>query len=96
LFDPESGIGFSVSQTHFFDSLMTNIWVKRALILNVLAQKNSFTCPKQNYLQFHDICGYIKWKDKSIFLSPLLVLLLDPGLGRPDPGSVMDKNQDPG
>jgi hypothetical protein len=44
--DPGYGIGFFRilhlgSQTHIFDSSMTNFWVKSAIILSVLAKKNS-------------------------------------------------------
>jgi hypothetical protein len=35
-------------------------------------------------------------RTKKIFPPPLLVLLLDPGSKIRDPGSGMDKNQDPG
>jgi hypothetical protein len=35
-------------------------------------------------------------RTKKIFPPPLLVLLLDPGSKIRDPGSEMDKNQDPG
>jgi hypothetical protein len=54
LFDPGSGIVFSDpdlgsgSQTHIFDSFMTNFsfWVKNTVILNDIAKKKSFTCSK--------------------------------------------------
>jgi hypothetical protein len=43
--DPEQV--FSGSQTHIFDSLMANFWVKStSIILSVLATKNFFTCSK--------------------------------------------------
>jgi hypothetical protein len=29
-----------------------------------------FTCSKLNYLQFYDICGNKKWKDKKLFFAP--------------------------
>jgi hypothetical protein len=43
-----------------FDSLMTNFWVESMKILCVLVKKISFTCLKENYLQFYDICGFKK------------------------------------
>ncbi len=42
--DPGSGDFFTLdpgSQTHIFDSLMTNVWVKSTIILSVLAKKIS-------------------------------------------------------
>ncbi len=50
--DPWSWIGFfririsdPESQTHIFDSLMTNLWVKSTIILSVLAKKSFFPLP---------------------------------------------------
>jgi hypothetical protein len=60
---------------------MTNIWVKSTIILSVLAKKKFLYLFKNKNLYFYDICGLVA--------PPLLVLLLDPG-------SEMDKNQDPG
>jgi hypothetical protein len=74
---------------------MTNFWVKSAIFLNVLAKK--IPLPVKNKI-IHNVMIFVvtKWKDKSIFPPPLLVLLLDPVLGIRDPGSEMDNNQDPG
>ncbi len=49
--DPGSGIGFfripdPGNQTHIFDSLMTNFWVKSTIILSVLVKKISLPVPK--------------------------------------------------
>ncbi len=43
---PGSRITDHGSQTHIFDNLMTNCWVKRTIILSVLAKKIIFTCSK--------------------------------------------------
>jgi hypothetical protein len=62
-----SGIGLFPdpgSQTHIFDNLMTNIWVKNTIILSVLAKEIFFTCSKMKLFtisQFYDICGSKKW-----------------------------------
>jgi len=50
-------------------------------------QKKNLLVQKQNFLQFFDICGNKKWKDKKIFSPPLsLLLLLDLGSEIRDPG----------
>ncbi len=89
--DPESGMGlFRIPdpQTHIFDSLMTNFWVKSTIILSVYLFKNKI---------IYNLFIFVATKDvgKKKF-PPLLVLLLDPGSGSRDPGYGMDKNQDPG
>ncbi len=59
--DPGSGIGFFLDpgfQTHIFDSLMTNFWVKRTRIVSVLAKKKFFTFSK---IKSFTICGFKKW-----------------------------------
>jgi hypothetical protein len=59
-FYPGSGIGFfriTDPKPIYFDTLMTNFWVKDTIILSVLSGKNFFTCSKQNYLPIYDICG---------------------------------------
>ncbi len=74
------------SQTHIFNSLMTNFWVKSTINLSVLAKKKFFTYSKIKLLQFYGICGY-NGRTTTKFPSPLLVLL--------DPGSEI-RNKHPG
>ncbi len=84
---PGSGIGFfrtwmldPGSQTDIFDVPLMTNFGVNSITFLSVLVK------KENYLQFFDICGYKKMVGQKIFL---LVQFLDPGSG-------MDKNQDPG
>jgi hypothetical protein len=91
--DPGSGIRnrfFFGSQSHIFDSSMTNFWVKSTLILNVLAKEIFFTCLKKKLFTILRYMGLQRMEgQKNIFLPPLFVLLLYSGSG-------IDRNQYPG
>jgi hypothetical protein len=85
--DPGSDAFFTLdpgSQTHIFDSLMTNFWVKSTIILSVLAKKK--------HSQFYDICGYKKGRTKNS--SP--PSFLDPVSEIWDPGWTKIRIRDPG
>jgi hypothetical protein len=78
------------SQTHIFDSLMTNFSVKGIEVLSGLAEEKKFLYLFKNKISYN----FELFVDKKIvgptyFSPPLLVLLLDPRSG-------MAKNQDPG
>ncbi len=88
--DPGSRISDPGSQTHIFESLVTNFWVKISIILWKLAQiiflqhfKNKIIF---NFVKF--VATKKVWQ--RIFCHPSLLLLFL------DPGSGMCKNQDPG
>jgi hypothetical protein len=82
--DPGSGIGFFRipdlgSQTHIFDSPMTNFWVISAIILSVLSKKISLPVQKKIIYNFVIFVATTNGRTNIFFTPPLLVLLLDPG-----------------
>jgi hypothetical protein len=61
--DPGSGafLAYFGSQSHIFDSLMTNFWAKSTIILSVLAKKNVLFKNNINTYNFMIFVATKKW-----------------------------------
>ncbi len=105
IWDPEAGRGFSGfripnprSLTLTFESSVTNFLLKSAIILCQLAQYFFLYLFKHKILSIQEICGCKKSKTTHFF--PFLFCcycwISDPGSETWDPGSGIDKSQDPG
>jgi hypothetical protein len=96
LFDPGSGIRRSGFRNRFFrilDPKAVFVIAIITIILSVLVKKNFFTCPK-NKIIYNFMIFVATKKGRTKFLSPSSFVAV--GSGIRNPGSGMDKNQDPG